>query len=101
MTGSLWWDMAIGVAAAVMLTWVALVIGLAVLRPRGGLLQEALGIMPDTLRLIRRLAADPTLPRGVRIRLALLLVYLALRRRELWPDRCRVPGVEQTQRSPL
>ena len=78
MTGSLWWDMAIGVAAAVMLTWVALVIGLAVLRPRGGLLQEALGVMPDTLRLIRRLAADRNLPRGVRVRLALLLVYLAI-----------------------
>lgn len=78
MTGSLWWDVAIGVAAAVVLAWVALVIGLAVLRPRGGLLQEALGILPDTLRLIRRLAADPTLPRGVRIRLALLVVYLEI-----------------------
>ena len=78
MTGSLWWDMVIGVAAAVMLAWVALVIGLAVLRPRGGLLHEALRILPDTLRLIRRLAADTTLPRGVRIRLGLLLVYLAI-----------------------
>jgi len=29
------------------------------------------------LRLIRRLAADPDLPRGVRIRLGALLVYLA------------------------
>jgi uncharacterized membrane protein YkvA (DUF1232 family) len=78
MTGSWWWDMAIGVGAAVMLAWVALVIGLAILRPRGGLLQEALRILPDTLRLVRRLAADPTLPRGVRIRLALLVVYLAI-----------------------
>ena len=30
------------------------------------------------LRLIRRLAADPDLPRGVRIRLGALLAYLAL-----------------------
>ncbi len=29
------------------------------------------------LRLVRRLATDPTLPRGVRIRLGLLLAYLA------------------------
>jgi uncharacterized membrane protein YkvA (DUF1232 family) len=78
MTGSWWWDMAIGVAAVVVLPWVALVIGLAVLRPRGGLLQEALRILPDALGLIRRLAADSTLPRGVRIRLALLVVYLAM-----------------------
>lgn len=30
------------------------------------------------LRLVRRLAADKTLPRGVRVRLALLLLYLAM-----------------------
>jgi uncharacterized membrane protein YkvA (DUF1232 family) len=35
-------------------------------------------LLPDVLRLIRRLAADPDLPRGVRIRLGALLVYLAL-----------------------
>ena len=29
------------------------------------------------LRLVRRLAADRTLPRGIRVRLVLLLVYLA------------------------
>ena len=46
MTGSLWWDMAIGVAAAVMLAWIALAIGLAVLRPRGGLLQKLWGSCP-------------------------------------------------------
>ena len=38
--------------------------------PTGGLLREAVRILPDTLRLIRGLAADPTLPRAVRIRLA-------------------------------
>ncbi|MDO3638152.1 YkvA family protein [Mycolicibacterium arseniciresistens] len=78
MTGSLWWDLAIGLAGALVLTWLALVIALVVVRPRGGLLREALRILPDALRLIRRLAADETLPRGVRVRLALLLIYLAL-----------------------
>ena len=47
-------------------------------RPRGGLLREVLRILPDVLRLVHRLAADPTLPRGVRIQLGLLLAYLAL-----------------------
>src|SRR5439155_26703069 len=44
----------------------------------GDLLREALRILPEVLRLIHRLAADPNLPRGVRIRLGLLLIYLAL-----------------------
>jgi uncharacterized membrane protein YkvA (DUF1232 family) len=77
-TGSIWWDMAIGIASALLLAWVAFVIALAILRPRGGLLREALRILPDALRLIRRLAADKALPRGVRVRLVLLLVYLAM-----------------------
>jgi uncharacterized membrane protein YkvA (DUF1232 family) len=78
MTGSIWWDLLIGVAAALVLAWVALVIALVIARPRGGLLREALRILPDLLRLIRRLAADKTLPRGIRVRLMLLLVYLAI-----------------------
>jgi hypothetical protein len=31
--------------------------------------------LPDTIVLIRRLAADPDLPRGVRVRLLLLLTW--------------------------
>ena len=78
MTGSFWWDLVIGVAVALVVTWVVLVIALALLRPRGGLLREAMRILPDVLRLIRRLAADKTLPAGVRVRLGLLMAYLAL-----------------------
>jgi uncharacterized membrane protein YkvA (DUF1232 family) len=78
MTGSFWWDLLIGLAAALVLAWVALVIALVIVRPRDGLLREALRIVPDLLQLIRRLAADKSLPRGVRIRLLLLLIYLAI-----------------------
>ena len=78
MTGSVWWDLVLGLVAALVLVWLALVVGLIVVRPRGGLLREALRLLPDVLRLIRRLAADRTLPHGVRIRLALLLAYLAI-----------------------
>jgi uncharacterized membrane protein YkvA (DUF1232 family) len=77
-TGSWWWDLLISLGAAVVLAWSALLVVLAVTRPRNGLLREALRILPDLLRLIHRLAADPTLPRAVRVRLTLLLVYLAL-----------------------
>jgi uncharacterized membrane protein YkvA (DUF1232 family) len=40
-------------------------------------LRDALRLMPDVLRLLRRLAGDRGLPRGLRVRLALLLLYLA------------------------
>lgn len=78
MTGSWAWDLLIGAAVALAVTWLALIGALAILRPRGDLLREALRLLPDVLRLVRRLAADPDLPRGVRVRLALLLAYLAL-----------------------
>ncbi|CDO30631.1 YkvA family protein [Mycolicibacterium porcinum] len=74
-----WWgNTLIGLGVALLLSWLVLVIALLVMRPRGNLLNEALRILPDLLRLIPRLAADKTLPRGVRVRLALLVVYLAL-----------------------
>jgi len=47
-------------------------------RPDEMRLRELLWLLPGVLRLLRRLAADGTLPRGVRVRLWLLLAYLAL-----------------------
>ena len=78
MTGSWWWDLVIGIAAALVVAWLALVVTLIVIRPRGSLLAEALRLLPDVLRLVRRLAADRALPRGLRTRLWLLLAYLAM-----------------------
>ena len=78
MTGSFWWDLLLGVVASLLLAWLALVVALVIVRPRGGLLREALRLLPDVLRLVRRLAADQALPRGVRVRLGLLLAYLAV-----------------------
>lgn len=73
-------DAVLGVLAgvAVAVTWLLLVAALIVVRPKGSLLREAMRILPDTLRLIRRLGADKNLPRGVRVRLWLLLAYLAM-----------------------
>ncbi|QRY47176.1 DUF1232 domain-containing protein [Mycolicibacterium boenickei] len=74
-----WWgNRLLGLGAALLLSWLVLVVALLVVRPRGNLLGEALRILPDLLRLIPRLAADRSLPIGVRVRLALLVVYLAL-----------------------
>ena len=77
MTGSWWWDLLFGIAAGLLLAWAVLIAALVVMRPRGGLMRQALRLLPDVLRLLPRLAADRSLPRGVRVRLALLLAYLA------------------------
>lgn len=77
--GRMWWrDLLIGVGVAVVVTWVVLVVALLVLRPKGDVLKESLRLLPDVLRLLRRLAGDKGLPRGVRVRLGLVLVYLAI-----------------------
>lgn len=73
-----WWQALISVGVALLLAWVALVIALLVVKPDAGRLKEALRLLPDLLRLLRRLAADRALPRGVRVRLGLLLAYLAM-----------------------
>ena len=69
--------MLIGVVLALLLSWGVLVVFLVQARPKGSLLEEALRLLPDTLRLLRRLARDKALPRSVRVRLWLLFGYLA------------------------
>jgi uncharacterized membrane protein YkvA (DUF1232 family) len=68
----------IGVLAGLLLLWLLLIAVLWAARPEELRLRELLRLLPDVLRLLRRLAGDGTLPRGVRVRLWLLLGYLAL-----------------------
>src|SRR5579884_4123361 len=73
-----WWaDLLISIGAALLLVWVVVVV--ALFRSGRGLrgMTEAARLLPDLVRLLSRLARDPGLPRGVRIRLWLLLGYLA------------------------
>ena len=75
-----WWDAAIAVAGGVVLIYAVLLVLLAVFARRHPELvgmKQALRLLPDLLSLLRRLAADRTLPRGIRVRLVLLLGYLA------------------------
>lgn len=74
----MWQDLLIALGAGILAGWLALLVALVLIRPRGPLLAEAVRLLPDLLRLLRRLAADKNLPRGVRVRLALLMIYLAL-----------------------
>ena len=78
MTGS-WWQIACSVAAGLVLVWVLLVGALLVAARRSPdpvTLKDVLRLVPDVVRLVRRLAGDRSLPRGVRVRLWLLLGYL-------------------------
>ncbi len=72
------WRLAVGLAAGLALVWLSLVAALILVRPKQASLREALRLLPDVLRLLRRLAADGSLPRGLRVRLWFLLGYLAL-----------------------
>jgi uncharacterized membrane protein YkvA (DUF1232 family) len=74
----MWWHAALGIGASLVLMWVLLLMVLWRATPERTSLQEALRLVPDAIRLLRRLAGDGTLPRGVRVRLWLLLAYLAL-----------------------
>ncbi len=67
----------IGIAVSLVVTWAVLVAVLVVVRPKGDLVKEAVRILPDTVRLLHRLARDASVPTGIRVRLWLLFGYLA------------------------
>jgi uncharacterized membrane protein YkvA (DUF1232 family) len=73
-----WKDVLVGLGAAVLVSWLLLMVALLLVRPKGNVLREALRILPDLIRLLRNLATDRTQPRGVRIRFGLLMAYLAV-----------------------
>jgi uncharacterized membrane protein YkvA (DUF1232 family) len=73
-----WWSVPLGVLAGVLLLWIALVVVFWMVKPDEYAIRDAMRLLPDVVRLIKRLAADPQTPRGVRVRLVLLLGYLAL-----------------------
>ena len=68
----------VSIAIGLAVTYLVLLGALLVVRPKGSLLSEALRLLPDLLRLLRRLAGDRSVPRAVRVRLWLLLGYLAI-----------------------
>jgi uncharacterized membrane protein YkvA (DUF1232 family) len=61
-----------------LILWLALIVALWIGRPDDLRIKDALRLLPDLVRMLRRLASDRELPRGVRVRLWLLLAYLAL-----------------------
>jgi uncharacterized membrane protein YkvA (DUF1232 family) len=72
-----WHEVVIGALGALLVSWLALVAVLLVVRPSSSLLRESLRLLPDLILLLKRLAIDTSQPRRVRRRLALLMAYLA------------------------
>ena len=86
-----WTEWIVAVVGGVVLLWLGMLAALWLARPEEVGLRDALRLLPDLVRLLRRLAADGSLPRGVRIRLWLLLGYL-LMPIDLVPDYIPVIG---------
>ncbi|TDL38801.1 YkvA family protein [Arthrobacter nitrophenolicus] len=88
------WETVAGIVAGVLLAYAVLLFLLwlyARRHPETVTMKDALRLLPDLLRLIRRLAADRTVAVGVRVRLVLLLAYL-LSPIDLVPDFIPVIG---------
>lgn len=79
------------VLVTLLATWFVLLALLIIARPKGVDLREFRAFVPDLVRLISRLARDPSVGRGTRIRLSMLLGYLAFPL-DLVPDLIPVLG---------
>jgi uncharacterized membrane protein YkvA (DUF1232 family) len=71
-----WWGILLGLGVALVSAWLVLMVFLLVADPRGGAVKESVRLLPDTVRLLKRLATDRATPLGVKIRLSLALIYL-------------------------
>jgi len=73
-----WWSVLAAVLGGLLLLWLALTAALRFVSLDALRIRDALPLLPELVRLLRRLASDPAMPWGVRVRLWLLLAYLAL-----------------------
>jgi uncharacterized membrane protein YkvA (DUF1232 family) len=70
------WQAVASVLIGLALAWALFIALLWLVRPRDSRLRDALALVPDLVRLVRGLIADPATPRGVRVALVFLLVWL-------------------------
>jgi uncharacterized membrane protein YkvA (DUF1232 family) len=69
-------EVLVAVLGALVVSWLVLLAWLWLSRPEELSAREGIRLLPDAARLLKRLAADRTLDRGVRTLLWLLLAYL-------------------------
>lgn len=68
----------VALGAGLLVAWLALLVGLALARPEGTTVGDAVRLLPDLVGLVRRLAGDGSLPRSTRVTLGLLVAYLVI-----------------------
>lgn len=74
-----WWQILLSILLGLVMIWLILVLVLwqeQRKHPGKASLRDLLRLVPDVARLLKRLAADRTVPLGVRVWLVVLLVYL-------------------------
>ena len=64
------------IVLGLVVAWLALLVLLWLIRPRDVGARELARLVPDILRLVRDLVTDRSTPRGVRVSLVILLVWL-------------------------
>lgn len=69
-------DILLAVLAALAALWIACLVLLWLARPRGVPTRAALAVVPDLLRLMRSLIADPSVPLDVRVALLGLVAWI-------------------------
>ena len=72
------WKTLTGLVLGLALLWLSLIAVLWFNRPSESSGRELMRLLPDTVRLVSRLARDRSLPRALRVRLWLLMAYLIL-----------------------
>ena len=75
----MWWQVLLSVIGGLALVYLALLVALWHANRDAAdptRLRGVMRLLPDIIRLLRRLTGDPSVPRGVRIRLFLLIGYL-------------------------
>ncbi|WP_374022408.1 YkvA family protein [Mycobacterium sp. HNNTM2301] len=70
-----WWMIALGLLSAFVVIWLVLAATFWLLRPKAKL-QDLVRLLPDVLRLLKRLAADRELPRRIRVVLVALIAFV-------------------------
>lgn len=73
-----WWQVLVALGVSLLAVYAALLVALLAVRPRGVSLNDAARLLPDVLRLLRRLGSDRDVPASLRAWLWFLLAYLAL-----------------------
>lgn len=72
------WHLLAAIGAALVVVWLLLFATVWLGSSRISGLADGLRLLPDTVRLLRRLLASASVPKTVKFRLWLLLIYLAL-----------------------